>query len=41
MLHIVHLIERRFGAGAPRVVGLLLVASALLLAAGIVLLRFG
>ena len=39
MLHIVHLIERRFGAGAPRIIGLLLVASALLLAVGSVLLQ--
>lgn len=41
MLHIVHLIERRFGTGAPRIIALLLVASALLLAAGIALLQLG
>lgn len=39
MLHIVHLIERRFGAGAPRIIGLLLVASALLVVAGVVLMQ--
>ena len=39
MLHIVHLIERRFGPRAPRIVALLVAGSALALAAGIALLQ--
>lgn len=39
MLHIVHLIERRFGARAPRIIALLVGASVLALAAGVALLQ--
>lgn len=39
MLHIVHLIERRYGTRAPRIVALLLTASALALGVGIALLQ--
>ena len=39
MLHIVHLIERRFGTGAPRIVAMLVAASAIALAVGLVVLQ--
>ena len=39
MLHIVHLIERRFGPRAPRIVAILLVASALGIGLGFLVLR--
>lgn len=39
MLHIVHLIERRFGTRAPRIVAVLFAASAVALGIGLLLLQ--
>ena len=39
MLHLVHLIEHRFGPRAPRIIAVLVASSALALAAGLFLLR--
>lgn len=39
MLHVIHMIERRFGARAPRIVAVLFAASAIALAAGLVVFR--
>ena len=39
MLHVVHLIERRFGPRAPRIIAVLFAASAIALAVGLVIFQ--
>lgn len=41
MLHVINMIERRFGPRAPRIVAVLFAASAIALAVGLVIFGVG